>query len=241
MFDLPFQWDDGHCVSPFVAASEADMKAFAGWLTARYLSPIVQHSTVSSRCRADQLCAVSQQHEMLLTDLGCGDATAALSLAKHLRRGWCDLRSNTDDASSTDGATSLHIIVTGIDLDDALLVTAAANASAFAIAVASPSSSPVSVETHLLSEDLRTVDLDVHFPRCAQRGAAPLLAPTQPPYVLYMYLLPDALALLRGKLLDIMERGWLVASNRWPVPGLEAFLRDRAGNVHIYAYAAPPL
>ncbi|CAJ04977.1 conserved hypothetical protein [Leishmania major strain Friedlin] len=238
MADLPFQWDDGNCISPFVASSEADTEAFAAWLTERYLSPIVQHITASSRGCAHQLCAVSQPHEMRLTDLGCGDAAAALTLVQHLRKGWCTLQGATADAPSPDGASCLRILLTGIDLDDALLDTAAANMSAFTAAAASPLSSLVSIETHLLSQDIRAADLNVCFPRCVQGGAASFCAPTRPPYVLYMYLLPDALALLREKLVDIMERGWVVASNRWPIPGLEAFLRDRAGNVHIYLHAA---
>ncbi|KAG5478761.1 hypothetical protein LSCM1_06165 [Leishmania martiniquensis] len=239
MADLPFQWDDGNYISPFVAASEADMEAFAEWLTARYLSPIVAHSTASPHGSEEQRCGASQPHTLMLTDLGCGDATAALSLAKHLRRGWCDLCGSTGSAPLSSGAASLHVVLTGVDLDDALLDAAAANASVFAVSVASPSSSPVSVEAHLLSQDLHTLDLDAHFPRCAQGGAASLASPTRPPNVLYMYLLPDALALLRERLEAIMERGWLVASNRWPIPGLDAFLRDRAGNVHIYLHVAP--
>ncbi|CBZ27303.1 conserved hypothetical protein [Leishmania mexicana MHOM/GT/2001/U1103] len=238
MADLPFEWEDGSCISPFVASSEADTEAFAAWVTERYLTPIVQHITASSRGCEGQLCATSQPCEMRLTDLGCGDATAALSLVQHLRKGWCNLQGATDDAPSPDGAACLRITLTGIDLDDALLDTAAANASAFTAAAALPLSSLVSVETHILSQDIRTADLNVCFPRCVQGGTASCSAPTRPPYVLYMYLLPDALALLREKLVDIMERGWVVASNRWPIPGLEAFLRDRAGHVHIYFHAA---
>ncbi|AIN98612.1 hypothetical protein LPMP_231630 [Leishmania panamensis] len=239
MADLPFQWDDGNFISPFEAASEADMEAFAEWLTACYLSSIVHNSSTSSRNRADQLCAVPWPYEMRLTDLGCGDATAVLSLAQHLRKNWCDLQSTTDDAPPPDHAVPLHIIVTGIDLDDALLDTAAANASVFSVTVASPSSLPVSIETHILSQDLRTIDVDVHFPRCVQGGADSFYPSTRPPYVLYMYLLPDALALLREKLVDILERGWVVASNRWPIPGLEASLQACAGHVHIYSRTAP--
>ncbi|GET88820.1 hypothetical protein, conserved [Leishmania tarentolae] len=238
MADLPFQWDDGNYISPFVASSEADTEAFGEWLTARYLRPIVQHITASSRSGVDQLCAVSPAYEMRLTDLGCGDATAVLSLAQHLRKGWCNLQGATDDFPSPDAVASLHIILTGIDLDDALLDTAAANASAFTDAGSSSVSSLVSVETQFLSQDIRTADLNVCFPYCVQGDAASSCAPSRLPYVLYMYLLPEALTLLREKLVGIMERGWVVASNKWPIPGLDAFLRGRAGHVHIYFHAA---
>ncbi|KAG5504476.1 hypothetical protein JKF63_04928 [Porcisia hertigi] len=237
MADLPFQWEDGTFISPFVAASEEDMKAFAEWITTRCLSPIVESCSVASSSCADQRCAVSRSHELRLTDLGCGDATAVLSLAQHISKGWCSLHSTTAGASFLSGAASLHITVTGIDLDDGLLETAAANASAFAAASSSSSSSLVSVETLFVAEDLCTADVDIYFPRRVQGGGASSCASALPPCVLYMYLLPEALAQLREKLVQIMERGWLVASNRWPIPGLEAFLRERAGRVHIYSHA----
>lgn len=226
MADFPFQWDDGNFISPFVAASEVDMEMFAGWLVARYLATLAAphtHTVVSAGRRL----------EMRLTDLGCGDATAILSLAQYVRKGWRELETTVEGAAQS----SLHLLVTGVELDDALLTKAEENAASFAACIASPTSSPVSVEAHFVNADIRLADLDVYFPRhvaipsAPTAPAAPLLSP---PYVLYMYLLPDALEMLRDKLLEVLRRGWIVASNRWSIPGLDHLLKEQAGHVHVY-------
>ncbi|KPA83821.1 hypothetical protein ABB37_02030 [Leptomonas pyrrhocoris] len=226
MADFAFQWDDGNFISPFVAASEGDMEIFAGWLVARFLTTLTASAPKTAAKRL----------EMRLTDLGCGDATAILSLAQYVRKGWRELATTVEGSSQS----FLHLLVTGVELDDALLVKAEDNAAAFATCIASPTSSPVSVETHFVNADIRFADLDVYFPRhvairsstASVRAAAPPL--TSPPYVLYMYLLPDALEVLLEKLLEVLRRGWIVASNRWPIPGLDHLLKERAGHVHVY-------
>ncbi|KAL7697983.1 hypothetical protein N2W54_004191 [Lotmaria passim] len=228
MADFPFQWDDGHFIAPFVAASEVDMEVFAGWLVTRYLAPLAASTAYTAT-------APSRRLEMRLTDLGCGDATALLSLAQYVRKGWRELGTTVEGS----GQSSLHLLLTGVELDDVLVSKAEGNAASFAACIASPTSSPVSVEAHFIKADMRAADLDVYFPRhvtipfssTASSSPAPLLTP---PYVLYMYLLPEALEMMREKLTDVLRRGWVVASNRWTIPGLDHLLREKAGHVHVY-------
>ncbi|KPI87144.1 hypothetical protein ABL78_3797 [Leptomonas seymouri] len=225
MMEFPFQWDDGQFISPFIASSEEDMEMLAGWLVAPYLTA---NTTPNSTATARRL-------EMRLTDLGCGDATALLSLAEYVQKGWQELGTTVENSSQR----SLHLLITGVELDDALLVKAEESAASFAMRVASPTSSPVSAETHFVSVDIRVVDLDVYFPRrmpcpslLVSTPASPL--PPSPPYVLYVYLLPEALETLREKLVEVLCRGWMVASNRWTIPGLDHLLKERVGHIHIY-------
>lgn len=216
MADFPFQWDDGNFISPFVAASADDMKAFAAWLTQRYLTALRGASR--------------RPLEMRVTDLGCGDAAAVLALAQYLHRGWTELQA-TAGADAVPN-TPLRLLVTGVELDETLLVQAEENASVFAHTVAAATSSPLAVETHFVNADIRSADLDVYFPRRLPHPSSSVAASL--PYVLYMYLLPDALEMLREKLEEVLQRGWVVASNRWPIPGMEAALKDCVGHVHVY-------
>lgn len=225
MADFPFQWDDGTFISPFVAASEVDMEMFAGWIVARYLATLTTHNA--------HTVAAGRRLEMRLTDLGCGDATALLSLVQYVRKGWRELETTVEGSLQS----SLHLLVTGVELDDALLAKAEDNATSFASCIASPTSSPVSVETHFVNADIRFADVDVYFPRHVAIPSLLNESTTQvltPPYVLYMYLLPDALVMLREKLVEVLRRGWVVASNRWPIPGLDHLLKEQAGHVHVY-------
>lgn len=90
--ELPFEWDDGNFISPFVSSSDGDAAALAEWLVPTHLVQAEDSTAVRWR----------------VTDLGCGDGAALFAIAAHVQQLW-------------QAPSSLQIQALGLDLDDALI------------------------------------------------------------------------------------------------------------------------
>ncbi|KEG08822.1 hypothetical protein DQ04_06381000, partial [Trypanosoma grayi] len=92
--ELPFQWDDGNFISPFVSSSDDAVAALAAWM---HDSPLLP----------------PHKDALRLTDLGCGDGQALFALSANL----FSLRGG----SSHGDASPLQLTVVGLDLDETLV------------------------------------------------------------------------------------------------------------------------
>lgn len=208
--DLPFQWDDGHFISPFVATREEDVEIACEWLVSHVIAPKVHEGTSHGP-------SMSTATLLRVTDWGCGDGTALLFFVKHLVAKWL--------SSDLAKAVELRVKATGVDLDEDLIATAGIHCSPPVAAAV-----PELVEWRWVCEDIRHCNLN-DFNR---RQAEPL------PHILFLYLLPDALEMLKDRINELLlRRGCVVLSNRWPVRYLEPWLVANVGNVHVYRYTEP--
>ncbi|RNF27575.1 uncharacterized protein Tco025E_00136, partial [Trypanosoma conorhini] len=106
--ELPFQWDDGKFISPFVASSADALAALAAWMKD---SPLLQ---------------LQHGGALRLTDLGCGDGAALLSLSAAL----CAPQGAGDHS---DDVAPLQLTVVGLDLDEELVLAARRRAAALTV------------------------------------------------------------------------------------------------------------
>lgn len=192
MGELPFQWDDGVFISPFVASSNETAAAVARWVHERYL--------YSSSPKA-----------LRLIDLGCGDGAALFGTAEALN------------------SLGVSVQATGIELDEGLV----AKAEAEAATRGGPGRS-----FRFLCADIQTLNLDLYFP-LPPAGSAE----TEPPTVLFLYLLPEALAVLEDSLTRILkERRTVIISNRWSIPYFSSYQKtteEESVRDLFYVYAFP--
>ncbi|EAN93139.1 hypothetical protein C3747_248g17 [Trypanosoma cruzi] len=191
--ELPFQWDDGNFISPFLASGDDTLRVLAAWLND---SPLLRF-----------------QHggALRLTDLGCGDGSALLSLSA----GLFTLRG----ASGCRDVSPLQLTAVGLDLDEELILAARRRAEAVIV--------PPPHRLHCVFEtaDVRQLDAAQYFPLSESSR-----------HVLFVYLLPEGLEAIREKLLEIISRVALLVSNRWEVPFLARWKRVKLQNLHLYQY-----
>ncbi|AAZ13107.1 hypothetical protein, conserved [Trypanosoma brucei brucei TREU927] len=187
--ELPFQWDDGTCISPFVATSNNTLVALSKWLH----DVVLQHG---------------ENNSLRLTDLGCGDGAALLQLC-------CEL------FLLQTKSCPLHLIAVGVDIDESL-ITDARRAAADAVAKVP---SPHQLQHDFAVADLRGVAVDEYFP----------LSETDS-HVLFLYLLPEALNIIRDKLLEVIQRVRFVVSNRWDIPFFSNWKIGQLHTLNVYSY-----
>lgn len=191
--DLPFQWDDGRFVSPFVASSEGYLAPVSDWILRHLLLPTLERYVGARDARhgsRDQLGQAEQPRvvvHMRLADLGCGDGSALFFLCQHLARAW-QARVNgvvtttttiTQDAlNSGTGPCTEDTTSVPNELQEVLrrahlhITTFGADLdetlveqAAIASKAASGGDSPNVKVTHTFTcEDIRHCDLAVHFP-----------------------------------------------------------------------------
>ncbi|ESL09265.1 hypothetical protein TRSC58_03018 [Trypanosoma rangeli SC58] len=192
--ELPFQWDDGKFISPFVASSADALEVLAAWVKD---SPLFQ---------------LRRSGSLRLTDLGCGDGAALLSLSAALLR---TPRGTIDHAD----VPPLQLTVVGLDLDGELVLTARRRAAAMTV--------PPPHRLHCTFEtaDVRHLEVARYFPFSEAGG-----------HVLFLYLLPEGLDAIRATLLEIFLRVGLLVSNRWEVPFLAKWKLTQLQGLHLYRY-----
>ncbi|CAD2220803.1 hypothetical protein AGDE_00759 [Angomonas deanei] len=208
--ELPFQWDDGNFISPFVRSTEEDMRLLVQHLYDTVWGPQILKSNHGSTFR------------LRMVDLGCGDGAALLFLYQSLTQLW-------KAQHSTDGKV-LVVEVCGIDLDEELVEQACASAQE------TPESTAVKVSFVFRTEDVRYCSLDQYFPKfeaTAGDGTDVVLQP-----LLFLYLLPEALEALEKYISEIMnDRHHIVVSNRWTIPYFpETQLTVLEHHIHVYRH-----
>lgn len=196
-FELPFQWDDGQYVSPFVRSSRDTLDEL-GHFIAQNLR-----------------CSMSGSHEIVVTDLGCGDGTALFGICRALHSKYCD-------ASQSNSAI---YAVTGYGYDlDADLVDLASQASSSFCADA-----PL-VRFHFAVRDI-----------CSMTAVDVLMEEgTSPPrrHVVFVYLLTTALEQLKELVMALLPRVEMFISNSWSVPYLqEKYFVKKVGSHWVYKWA----
>nr|CCD14360.1 unnamed protein product [Trypanosoma congolense IL3000] len=187
--DLPFQWDDGTCISPFVPTTGDSVVELAAWIDRSVLPR-------SSTCT------------MRVTDLGCGDGTPLLVLCAEL-------------FSGRGPKYPLEVMAVGFDIDEGL-VAKAKRAADEAASVVPP---PHILRHNFAVADLRETDIEKYFPVDEADG-----------HVLFLYLLPDALEIIREMLLKVIRRVRMLVSNRWDLPFLCEWKVGQLNTLHIYCY-----
>ncbi|ORC89126.1 uncharacterized protein TM35_000131300 [Trypanosoma theileri] len=196
--DLPFQWDDGKFISPFVASSDEALAELSTWMFNALLLPFKQQQSSAT---------------LRLTDLGCGDGHALLSLCAHLFLRW-----GTNEDSPN--ASSLQMSVAGLDLDETLIDLAKQRVPSLLV------SPPNHLHCVFEVADVRHCEVEQYFPldeRCS--------------HVLFLYLLPEGLEIIRDKLLQAFRRVQFVVSNRWEVPFLSKWKVAELQRMHVYHYS----
>ncbi len=115
-FELPFGWDDGHFIAPFVATR---VDTLSDVLSALARLP-------SGALRAGET----------FVDAGCGDGRVALFVAQAAFPAAVPSVPESESCDRDDPATpnAAHAVVLGIDLDDQLIDTARARAAALGLA-----------------------------------------------------------------------------------------------------------
>lgn len=244
--DLPFQWDDGNYISPFVASSEAYLATASDWLLENsLLTALARHAAAISCPSTSPVTTIPLTLVFELVDLGCGDGSALFFIARHLAALWderaqrvtANARRGGDDAlESVIARTRLRIIATGIDLDEELIV----KAKAAAAAAAAPAPPPTAATEYVfICEDLQSSDSDALFRPYARSsssddGAGTVTVRAHP--VLYLYLIPEGLEAIKAAVVDVAgPRDWIVISNRWPIPYLDAVCtQERVDPLTIY-------
>ena len=245
-FPLPFQWDDGVFISPFVATDPDTISGLAS-LVGSAITRNVSSATTSLL-----------PHVITLLDLGCGDGRVVLEAAEAVAQ------------SAAAGAygpqvTVRHVSALGLDLDEALIDRAkllalnrSSHRSAAGAAVGDPSLLPK--ETTTISYRFEVQDL---LQLTAEACVAMAVGPSPPSceeghdstkkkedleevkriVVVFAYLLPEALKLLEPLISQLLPRVTCVVSNRWDIPYLEPW---RAKGVHpadgcsLNVYSASP-
>ncbi|KAG8341634.1 CheR methyltransferase SAM binding domain [Trypanosoma vivax] len=190
--DLPFQWDDGVCVSPFVASTELSMEMLAQWL--------------------DNPSRLGNTHTLAVTDLGCGNGSALLALSSALFKLRGEVR-------------PLNLSIVGIDIDASLIEAAKQAAAAATTTMTTTIPSLHCFKCTFEVADLCQLVVEQYFPREEAAG-----------HVLFLYLLPEALDIIRETLLEALQRVCFLVSNRWEVPFLSQWRVTSVGTLHIYSY-----
>lgn len=200
-FELPFQWDDGTFVSPFVRSS-GDTLQEVGQFIGQFLE-----RRISSE-------AAVQPIEIVVTDLGCGDGHALFELcpviAAHLGR-ICTAEKN------------ISIRARGVDLDEELIGVANARQppeEQRQTKTSETSSCVVPVRYHFEVADICDMRPDDVASPCAHNNGGGG-GVTTTIHVVFVFLLTTALEQLKSLVLSLLPRVEFFISNSWSVPYLQ--------------------
>lgn len=239
MLDLPFGWDDGNFISPFVATSTDDMLCMAQWMRSEFLTVCsAGHCCCgggqdgAESTTASAAASVGLVYQLKVVDLGCGDGNAVMSFGNFICKEWQQLEEAKSPGVTAAPHRQLQVDITGIDLDRDLVTQAEAAWAAVGLSAVLPAapSPTASMTARFICTDIRDCDAGAYFPPSGgQDGGSPHL-----PSILYMYLLPEALRVIHDTIQTALSRGWIVASNRWPIDGLADCIIGKAGNVYLY-------
>lgn len=221
-FELPFQWDDGTFVSPFVRSAASGLPPLGQYI-ATHLSthPPVPTVTTSGREEGegtadDHKAAVVVQdndnEEWIITDLGCGDGTALFGIVSELTRLLSVKTSNGEPLSH-----SVTVKGVGYDLDSDLVDLAGT--------LVPPGASDHQYQFFV--KDLGQVAANDVLMESAVRCR----------HVVFVYLLTSALEVLRDLMEDVLRKVELLISNSWSIPYFEDHLVARVGEHWVYRWS----
>jgi SAM-dependent methyltransferase len=215
-FELPFQWDDGTFVSPFVRSSGETLQDVGEFLAEFLIRHVAQLST--------ETAAV----EVVVTDLGCGDGQALFDLCPKI-------------AAAMKGAVTipLRVFGRGVDLDEDLVAVAAQRVSTDGSKVMSsdaennnaaltPSLNPAAVRYAFEVADICAMSAD--------DIAAPSADHVVRIHIVFVFLLTTALEQLQPLVEKLLPNVEFFVSNSWTVPYLEgtASARGKVGSCFVY-------
>ena len=207
-FPLPFQWDDGVFISPFVATDPETIHGLAGLV--ENLVGFDASPTASSLC------------DITLIDLGCGDGRVVAHVAAVIAQRRLP--------------TVARISALGLDLDEGLIVKAKSS-----VAMVDGGEGPI-VELRFEVQDLLQVSASDVLSKAASSSSR-LHSEGRPQQqrdiiVVFAYLLPEALLLLKPLISALVTKVTCVVSNRWDIPYLTPWQRPAAfPGLNVYASA----
>lgn len=253
-FDLPFQWDDGKFVSPFVRSSQESLNALAVFLAPRIREAERQadslHETVestSTECKRRSTKHHRREVVVRVTDLGCGDGMVVLELVRTLPAlllgaaapAGAPIPSSSLVVGADEQSPPTHSFVVegvGLDLDEDLVQLALQNASKMDLASS----------CHFTVQDLHDVTVaSILLPRqqqqqnvvavpCSMHGDGDDQT-IRMVHVVFIFLLPSAMDMMKELILALLPHISFFVSNSWEVPYLTPNLVEKVGSYYVYA------
>mmetsp|Transcript_14089 Transcript_14089/g.16253 ORF Transcript_14089/g.16253 Transcript_14089/m.16253 type:complete len:230 (+) Transcript_14089:51-740(+) len=215
-FDLPFQWDDGTFVSPFVRSAAAGLPPLGLYLTTHMLKGREGHQEQDEK-----------DEEWVISDLGCGDGTALFGIIEEMQRQL--------HASARHG---VHIRGVGYDLDAALVEMAIAAAPQHCGQFhhhqgGSEGQSSSGDLYQFFVQDLGQMSADDVL-----NGGLLSTTVSLRRHVVFVYLLTSALEVLQDLIEALLARVEVLISNSWSIPYLEKYLVAKVGEHWVYQWNA---
>ena len=232
-FPLPFQWDDGVYVSPFVTSSDVAGGELVAFLASAASASVARRGSASDNQPTGEAAAVAvaERSELEFLDLGCGDGRVVHAMAA---------------ASAANGEAKPALAFTtcvGLDLDPDLV----AAANAIWLSVPRPPSSPkvLFVQGDFLSEELNPRIASAHVVFCYLLPEA--LTALRPLFLeLTGHWRPAAVTSAEeaaGGQLRLPRGGrqlQYLITNTWPIPYLASFEVARSEKLVVYGDRGSP-
>lgn len=211
-FELPFQWDDGTFVSPFVRSSGETLQDVGGFVATSLVKRIREWASLCSDSRI----------EVVVTDLGCGDGQALFDLCPKI----ADTLRRDLSATSLGHASAIPPVTVfgrGVDLDEELVTVANQRVSE------EMNKAPTAAYTFEVADICAMTADSIVTPASGGDNVLRI-------HVVFVFLLTTALEQLEPLITTLLPEVEFFISNSWSVPYLEntTAARGKMGSCFVY-------